>query len=280
MSNSPGIMPLDLFRKIITKAKAEGYEVFGPYSWTEPFLNNRLPEYLRMAKELGFTCWLSSNLSFQDKQEIIKQSLPYLDLFVVSVSGSTQKIYEINHKGGRLDFVKANLEFISSLPHNKVVLRLIKFDYNAQEEAPLRNYAESLGLDFESITGAWHPYNNLDFYIESVYLDLLKAPEKHYEGICYFISEHISLDFKGDIYPCCHVPYYPALKIGNYLNMTPERILKNRFNHPICNSCENRMTKSINITPSQINTINAPEVTLLHRILKSRYIQQASRFFR
>jgi hypothetical protein len=239
MPNSSKSMPLDIFKKIVQKAKSENYDIIGLYDWTEPFLAKNLPDYLRIIKEFGLLCTVSSNMSFNDKLDIIEKSLPYIDLLTISVSGYNQGVYETNHRGGRTDYVKANLEYISKLHHNTVVLRFIKFDYNAQEEPLFRDYAKSLAIDFEVLEGSGNPLDP-DTQIgdsEESFLNRLSAPKVYYEEVCPLIMDMIGIDCNGDVYLCCSVPNYPCLRIGAYLDMNYEDLLKYRYIHPICNSC-------------------------------------------
>jgi hypothetical protein len=126
---------------------------------------------------------------------------------------------EINHRGGQIEYVKSNLRFISGLPHNKVTLRLIKFDYNAQEEPLLGEYAKSLGIDFEVIDGGGNPRVLDLWYAEASFLDRMNVPKRRIEGICPTISGILPIDFRGDLYLCCTLPNYSFLRIGPYLDI-------------------------------------------------------------
>jgi MoaA/NifB/PqqE/SkfB family radical SAM enzyme len=245
MPNSPKYMPLPLFERIVEKAKFEGYGIIELHNWTEPFLNKNLLEYISIIKKSGFTCWISSNMSFDDKFDLIEKSLPNIDWLVISVSGYNQEVYEVNHQGGRIDRVKANLEYISKLPHNKVDLRFIKFDYNVQDEPLLREYAESIGIDFEVISGVSYPDENPLYYSEHHYSERIKNTSTFIQGICPILMDKMSIDCQGDVYLCTAVPNYAFMRIGMYLNMKKNYIFKMRYMHPFCRSCniERRATE-------------------------------------
>lgn len=252
LKNSGSAMSLEMFKKIIRKANAEGFRRIGIFNWTEPFLFKQLPEYIAAVKELGLACEVSSNLSLKPSTffDNIKRSLSAgIDKLTVSVSGYTQHIYEINHVGGNIAFVKENFERISELKRAGMIttlveLRLIRFDYNMAEEVLLRDYANTLGLSFEVIEGVGHPSHSVDNYGgEDVIVQRLQhyTPERKYEKageICSLIIDTLSIDSAGQAYLCCAYPNYPSLQIGSFLDISKEELLLKRYNHPICTSCE------------------------------------------
>jgi len=250
-AHSAKSMSINLFTKVIEKAKAEGYVVICLYNWSEPFLAKALPEYIAAVRDQGLWCEVSSNLSLQPQtySNIIERSLAAgMGRLIVSVSGYSQAVYEINHAGGNISWVKENLEHISRLRRagsisTVVSLRLIRFDYNAKEQDVLKEYADSLGLDFEALDGAGHPDHPIASYCSEEYLlNRLKKfnPARRFEKtgeLCPLIMETISIDTEGDVYICCGNTNYPFLRIGAYLELPKDDILLKRYTHPICPSC-------------------------------------------
>jgi len=251
LKNSAASMPIDLFKKIVEKAKSEGYDTIGVYNWIEPFLCKDLEKFVLIVKNTGLDCELSSNLSLKPASyfdNIQRALVKGVDRLTVSVSGYNQEIYQINHVGGNVSWIKENLEQIALLKRTnviktKVFLRFIQFDYNTEEEPLLRKYADSLGLEFEVIKGVGYPSHSIDKYeSENFYHDRLKNfnPSRNHEGngeICSLIMDTIAIDNQGDAYICCIYPYYSSLRIGPYLEMSKHDILLKRYSHPICPSC-------------------------------------------
>jgi len=267
MANSPKSMSLNLFRAIVEKAKSEGYDLIGLYNWTEPFLSKKLPEFISIVKELGLTCHVSSNLSLKGRFDTIERSLAAgLDYLVVSVSGLNQEVYEINHRGGKISYVRENLEYISKLLQNnsdiktKVYIKFIKFDYNMREELLLKEYANSLSIGFEMIDGVGHPNKPVNLICsEESFLGRIKniIPSSIYEKggeICSLILDTISIDCDGNAFLCCANPNYPVLRIGAYLDMTKSDILIKRYTHPVCKSCPGYRRKA---TANEIAMLDA-----------------------
>src|SRR5579871_4381328 len=246
MPNSPRKMPLDQFRRIATKAKKEGFTSIDFINWTEPFLVTDLEEYIAIANELGMSSSLSTNLSLK-KINNLEKVLQRTKMLTVSVSGLDQEVYEINHVGGDVAYILEHLNRISELKaagriQTHVVLRLIKFDYNANQEEKLRALAERLGLAFEAIVGSGHPLKwPLTFVEEDLRRRLTsygaERPHEKPGEICPMLFQHVCVDSDGDVFECCVVGNFEVMKIGRYLDLTPEEILLRRYQHPICNSC-------------------------------------------
>jgi hypothetical protein len=163
--NTSSTMPLSRFREIVNKLREEGFPNVALTNWTEPFLCKTLHEYVPVVKEAGLDCWLSSNLSLPPKNylsTIIAALASGVDILFVSVSGFTQSVYEINHKGGRVDWIKSNLEGISQqLRTGKIKtgvwIRYLEFPYNSHEKAPWEDYAKRLGIGFDPVLAHGDP---------------------------------------------------------------------------------------------------------------------------
>lgn len=252
LKNSASAMPLDLFEKLVAKAKGEGYDTIGLYNWIEPFLCKDVDSFIEIIKAADLDCELSSNLSLKPASyfDTIQRALRKgVDRLTVSVSGFHQETYEINHVGGNIAWIKENLEQIAllkkkSLIQTKVFLRLIQFDYNAADEPLLREYARSLKLEFEVIPGVGNPKQSVAQYAApNFYEERLKnfnsADDREAQGeVCPLIMDTVAINSQGDVYICCAYPYYSSLRIGSYLELSKQELLLKRYMHPICPSCD------------------------------------------
>jgi hypothetical protein len=250
LPNSAKSMQVPVFKKIVTRAKKEGYYAVGVFNWTEPFLVWTLPEYLSVLRTLGLICHVASNLSLEPRRFLptIERSLMTgIDYLVVSVSGYSQAVHAVNHVGGRIDWVKNNLGRIAQWKRagtirTRIALRLIKFDYNAHEQPALEDYSRSLGIEFEAIDGVGHPRTPVSAYVsEESYLRRLAAASPRpldLDRVCPLVMDTLSVDSDGDAYLCCACPNFPSLRIGPYLELPREDILAKRHTHPICGSCD------------------------------------------
>jgi MoaA/NifB/PqqE/SkfB family radical SAM enzyme len=249
LPNTSRRIPIELFERIVRKAKTEGYDSVGLYNWTEPFLNPQIPRYIRIVKALNLACDVSSTLSFSGRLPLIEQALRAgLDTLIVSVSGYTQETHQINHRGGILSLVKENLEHISRMLtteeiKTKVVLRFLKFAHNLSEEALVEDYARRLGLAFETLEGIGMVDNPVSNYAHAeAFQTRLQnyTPSRPYERdgeVCPIIMDTVAVDANGTVSLCCANPNFPFLSIGQYQEMTQSEILLGRYTHPICPSC-------------------------------------------
>lgn len=258
MPGSARKMDKKLFEEIINKAKVEGYTDIGLYNWTEPFLNDEIPYYISMIKKVGLPCEISTNLSFPNRTHLIKEALVAgIDRLIVSISGYSQEIYEINHRGGNLDYVKSNLEYISNLRAKEIInteiyLRFIKFPYNINELPLAQKYATSLGIHLHEHEGAGSPYRPVNTYCnEDIIQELINNAyeNKHQprKGVCPVLMNTLAINVIGKVFICCAQPSFRSLEIGNYLDMTKDEIFLKRLIHPICSSCtypRRKLTKS------------------------------------
>jgi pyruvate-formate lyase-activating enzyme len=245
--NTARKMPLDMFRAIVAKAKADGAYRVSIFSWIEPFLCRDLFDYTEAIRAAGLPCGMSSTLSLRRIPQF-ERTLRHVDLLTVSISGFDQETYEINHKGGNLVWVKENLERISALRQSgeiatEVTLRLLLFDYNRAHEAPLRDYASALGLRFEALLAAGHPLrapqpaNMRDKIGARLGAFSSERPHEPQGKVCPLIFEHVTLNAAGDVYQCTAYGNYDVLNIGPYLSLSREEVLLRRYMQPICNSC-------------------------------------------
>jgi hypothetical protein len=248
MRNSSAKMSIEKFCAVLDKAKSEGYRRIGLYSWTEPFLNPTLQDYVLEVKKRDLPCEISTTLSLRRIDNLEATLLAKHDLIYVSMSGWDQATYQINHVGGNLSHVLANLERAVSIVRSRGLpttfqLRFIKFDYNASHEEPLRSHAAGLGINYEVVAGVSHPDTPSDarsLTDEFIRKKMAAAPEESPETcgkICALMFDYVSIDCHGDVYICCAFPNQPSLRIGSYLELSDDEILLRRWAHSFCKVC-------------------------------------------
>lgn len=249
MKNHRGQMPLGLFENIITKAASLGFYHVCLYNWTEPFLCKNLQDYTKIVKNHGLFCQLSSNLSFPS----IPQLLPTLencDRLIVSVSGFTQPVYGINHRGGRIEQVKKQLEIIGEALalghiHTKVDIRYFMYPHTEPEYEKFREFGEALGFNVLAWQGLGDPVSarrGMTPGTGAREFSLDRPPGAPYVSpssteVCYKSIAPFNVDLRGDSYLCCVLPNTPATKIGNFLEESLESQLFKRVTHPLCHGC-------------------------------------------
>jgi organic radical activating enzyme len=249
LPNSGRKMPFAMFEQIIKKLKDEGYDRVDLFNWTEPFLNKTLHEYVAAVRGLDLGCGLSTTLSLPKINNLEETLVAGLDTILVSMSGLDQETYEINHVGGRLEYVFANLDRIRAIKDQhgldlRIRVKLIKFSYNAHQESQFRSYAMDRGYEFEVVEGVGDPLNGSFASYDEGYFqneiskanEVITSPEDRGEA-CPLLFDQIVIDCAGEVYLCCAMPNYASLRIGPYLQLTADEILLRRYTHSFCRVC-------------------------------------------
>jgi MoaA/NifB/PqqE/SkfB family radical SAM enzyme len=242
-------MTMETFSQIVDKAKREGYPAIGLYNWSEPFLNPEIDRYVALVRRAGLFCDISTTLSFRNREALIERTIRAgLATMIVSVSGARQSTHEINHRGGNLEIVHANLEWIGRLIRDsgintRVELRFLTFGYNGVETAEAAEQAQRFGVDFLAVPATGDPFNpdhngDRPADITRRLNDFNGSRPYDSEGhICPLIMDTIAIDVRGRVLQCCATPIYDSLAIGDYLAEDQDALLRKRYTHPICATC-------------------------------------------
>ena len=155
--------------------------------------------------------------------ELLKSGV---DLITISISGMTQKVYSINHRGGNIELVLKNIMELVEIKKRekleKVKLRIAfhHYIYNSEDEKLAMDFCVKHGLRFTVIHPSIIPIEGAinfsrdkerlgNFYRKFIDLDkeiaLMKTMD--YDSIkdCYFRKKHITVNFDGQLYRCCEV---------------------------------------------------------------------------
>lgn len=256
-----GFMAPELLARIVRKATAEclvsGINLF---NWTEPLLHPRLPELIRIIQEANIPCHLSSNLNLLPDADAIMAANPAS--FKISVSGFTQEVYGLTHRGGDIEKVKKHLvELVEAKKRAHAATRIFvtyhRYRHNLKEEPMMRKFAADLGVDFEPAWALMFPLEKIlacvegnapDFPLtteDHQLIDRLALPLKEALAIaqidhnlpCRLRDAQISLDFQGNVMLCCGIFDAGKYTIGNFTDMPLDRIQSLRHSHTLCSPC-------------------------------------------
>jgi MoaA/NifB/PqqE/SkfB family radical SAM enzyme len=245
MPQSTDLMDYDMFKKIILRAITQERTSLDLFNWGEPLLHPKVGLFVKYAVDHNMRVVLSTNLSLPYVDRLEEALMAGASHVIVSHSGFTQQMHEINHLGTDIELVKRNLEEVArfmdenGLDKKVICLRYLKFDYNESEIELSRAFADDLGIDFEILDAVGSP-NAPDTYYQWIFNPSTfdpKEPYKYIGGICHQISANMVVDCRGDAWLCCCKPYLPGYKIGNYLNDSEIELTLRRLSHPKCNTC-------------------------------------------
>jgi len=148
---SPGVMKEDTFTAFIRNG---GHLSFNAhlYNYSEPFLNKKTPEYIRMCNALRMKTLVSSNLSLPklDVEAIVASGL---DQVMVASDGIRQETYEAYRRGGDVELVFDNVRRLaaakkkmgSDTPH--ILWQYLLFAHNEGDVPEAADMAESIGFN-------------------------------------------------------------------------------------------------------------------------------------
>lgn len=244
MKNSQNKMSLEEFKQIVEKAADFGFDCIHLYNWTEPFLCDDFNSYLKLAESRGLTTHFSTNLSLNTIPNLKEILYMGKGTIMVSVSGFTQEVHRIYHRGGDIETVKKHLQYISSCYENSafargILVKFIDFGYNSHEISAFEEWIKNLsGISFTVNKGMGDPLGkntNCDDTGERQKScgDISINGEK-----CDYFKT-ITVDCNGDVYLCCQLPYKEKFKIGNLLSDDSiEDIILAKRESTVCHNCK------------------------------------------
>jgi len=270
-----GFMEPGLLARIIRKAASEcrvtGVNLF---NWTEPMLHPRLPELIRIVQDASIPCHLSSNLNLLADVDAVMAANPAS--FKISVSGFTQEVYGLTHRGGDIERVKKNMmDLANAKKRNNSDTRIFviyhRYRHNLKEVQMMRKFAAGLGIDFHPVWAQMFPLEKILAYVDEDTPDFLLTEEdnqlierlalplkealataqKSHSLPCRLRDSQISLDFQGNVMLCCGIFDAGKYTIGNFMDMPFVEIQSLRQNHSMCKRCmlHNAHMYLTNLTP-------------------------------
>jgi len=207
---SKGMMTSDDFKQIWMKSLSGYQGKIGLYNWGESFLNPELPAIVNFLKtDTEAKIVLNSNFSF-GFDDRITDILKLLDddTIIISCDGFSQSIcgkYRVN-----VNFEKVihNAVLISKnkKPVTKLKWQYLKFPWNASDIESARKFCEENKIIFYTGEGGITP--NYPMFPTPVIFN-------EYVFRCEFFLDTLTINFDGEVYPCC--AYYGPTKysIGN-----------------------------------------------------------------
>jgi pyruvate-formate lyase-activating enzyme len=146
----PGIMDMQLMEQCLDKMVYENPgAVVCCYVNSDPFLHPRIPEVIAAIKRRGLRCEFATNANYIANLDQILAQKP--DLLTVSVSGSSQAVYERAHRGGNIETVKKNIIEIAEAMvrgnHHEIGrgISYHMYNYNLGDElAQMQEFANSI----------------------------------------------------------------------------------------------------------------------------------------
>jgi MoaA/NifB/PqqE/SkfB family radical SAM enzyme len=251
-----GLMSPALLGRILDKALSECLvSSVSLYNWTEPLLHPNIAELIRTVKARGLPCHISSNLNVLREPEALLAS--GLDWLRISLSGYTQPVYQIGHRGGDIETVKTNMRRLAAAKTATGAVTCVevfyhRYRHNEAEIQPMAALSQELGFEFASmlayitlvekiIAVAEGRQSHEDKEILSnliIPLDrALGITSKIHRTNCSLIDDMITIDVAGNVMLCCGSSMSRANTIGGFLDLTLDEIQRRRQEMSLCGPC-------------------------------------------
>ncbi len=249
--NSPRTMPLDLFERIVKKAKTDNVQEIFLHNWTEPLLNPDLAAYVKIVKAHGFTCRISSNLALKNIPHLLDVFRANPNHFWVSLSGFTNEINQINHVNSDVDVIFRHLETLdraaagdAAIASVAIWIKFLDFKYNTHEYEPLRSYIQknfkNLKIKCELVPATGDPRHPITEAQIPRSKGMPISGKISSQG-CELQYTNLDINSRGEVELCCGRPgsAFPEEILGNYLEMDARAIKAKKITHPTCTEiCE------------------------------------------
>lgn len=246
-----GTMPLRTFQRIIDEL-ADRIMLAVLYVSGEPLMNRSIYDMVAHASRRRVGTLLSTNggpLTEDASRKLIDADLDYLK---IAVSGYTQPVHEIYHRGSKIEQVLANVERFAELKNKRrartrVVMDYILFEHNPLELPLIRQFCRDTGIEMtvrsgrkKDQQGVETPPEHLGNYTPN------RAP-------CDWIWQIAAFSFDGRVLPCCEFAYTGKPRVmgisdedtdvasiwngESYLDFRKAHRDGQRGNLPVCENC-------------------------------------------
>lgn len=199
-------MDLGLLEQIVSEVKGKT-AALSMYYLGDPLMYPRLNEAAQVAARAGLNTHISSNFSFhlsdQKIRDLVTSGLTHIS---VAVDGFTQQTYERTRVGGRLDWVRSNLERLVAYRRRlgqrypRIEVQYIRFRHNEHERDQALTYFRGLGVDqVFDFWGSAHNYTDTDVRSRTV------GEPREPGGLpkCWWPYLAMLIRFDGAVLPCC-----------------------------------------------------------------------------
>ena len=227
------------YKKIVDLIRSTPHSVFNPSGFGEPLLDSQVPEYIRIAHDLGKFTRLTTNASLLDQPTTKALMSSGLDVFILSIDGADKETYETIRRGLKWEVTSSN---VHGLRH---IRRLHGFKSYIQINIVVSKTNKNQVPD---IISYWFDHvDNIRTLKEARHWK--EIPEEIPVRKCYAPWETMIIYSNGDVPVCCR-DVEGEYVFGNVLESTPmevwnsdkARAFRRQFqsNKPpkICRYCE------------------------------------------
>ena len=218
----PGLMPMDLFSRIIDEGVAHGLCSIKLSFRGEPMLHKQLPDMVRHAKQKGILdVYFNTNGTLLTEDTINRLIDAGLDRISISFEGTTKEVYEQHRVGAKFEQVIANVRALRRIRD----ARALGYPRLRVQTVLLPELKDS----FPSYVEFWSPIVD-----EVAYLDARReSPMDDHRGMsadwaCPFLWQRMTILWDGTLLPCLMhgVSDFTLLSLGNVRDVSIREMWK------------------------------------------------------
>ena len=198
-SIAKGRMPWQVYAEIIDQVK--DYLLMAIlYINGEPLLYKDIDRAIKYASDKRIATMISTNGILLNESNIKKLLGSGLDFLKVAISGFSQETYGIEVRRGEIEKIKDNLRLLARLNEAGrhgllVMLDFIHYTYNAHEIETVRQFCQENGFVFNLRPGITTGLKGVE---------PVQPPKKNTDKLCDWPWKVLSINWNGDIFPCCN----------------------------------------------------------------------------
>ncbi len=202
-----GKMSLDMYKEIIEQSK-DHILIAVLYVNGEPLMYTDLYEAIKFASDRGVATLISTNGELLTEKNIKKLLESGLDFIKIAISGFSQDIYTVQHRGCHIEKIKDNLKSLARLRDEgryKILIMLdyVYYQYNSHEYKPALDFGQK--LDFMVSRRPGNLFKLSEEHPELARHEKPQEPPKNLpvKELCDWPWKVMTVDWNGDIFPCC-----------------------------------------------------------------------------
>lgn len=249
-------MSYEDYEKVITKLVGEIPFVYlvDLYIFGEPMLNKDLPRMIRLNNQLGLASGLSTNLySIKYLKAVLDEHPAQIR---VSLSGASEKTYDVTHTGGEWYKVEKNLQTLAELIAKRGHRTIVEvyyhiYKHNQYEIAKIQELCTRYGFRFHPSLAVLFSDFALHYSCEGTVPDsakvandltlitmeqLLKDCRDHAHLNCILTRVIPVINWDLSVMPCCNYTYSKIAT--NYLDIPLADLIQARTHSTVCTTCQ------------------------------------------
>ncbi len=204
MERKLGNMEMELFRKIVADAAANGTTFVYLHAWGESTVHREMFQMVREAKKVGLQVGLSTNCTMLNEkraQEVVDSGL---DFIVLSMDGAIKETYEKVRKNGDFEIVRQNITNMLATKARAgrgpfTVLQLIKMTETEAEVDDFTGYWKDMAPDSVFVKKLW----TWDGKAEDINRLMIDEMPDAVNTVCHALWKQLVIHWNGDVIPCC-----------------------------------------------------------------------------